>query len=151
MTEQEPAAQPRTTIARFIVGVTPALTAALLLTAHIRQPIASENAGALLAACITLVCASLAIGLYYALERVARRICDRFDERHNAIEERLDRIEAIVQALAEDDRGHRSAVLAELDRVREVKHTGAKRLKVIEDRLGALSDAFIEEGAPVRR
>lgn len=89
MTELEPTApnvNTRNIIARFVVGAAPALIGVLLPISHIRRPlVGAEYRGLFVGGCVALVCISLAIALYYALERVARRICDRFDLRHDEL------------------------------------------------------------------
>ena len=101
MLEQEPTANP-VPIRKYLLSALPALGATVFILIHLREAIVPyAYQGVLMNAWLGLLCATLAYWLYVALCRVADRICDKFDARHDEI---VNLIEAHTVASARDFR-----------------------------------------------
>jgi hypothetical protein len=101
MLEQEPTPEPFPT-KKFILSALPALGATVFILIHLRGAIVPNTyQSVLMNAWLGLLCATLAYWLYVALCRVADRICDKFDARHDEI---VHLLEAHTVASAKDFR-----------------------------------------------
>lgn len=85
MLEQEPTTKP-VPVRKYLLSALPALGATIFILIHLRGAIVPyAYQGVLMNAWLGLLCATLAYWLYVALCRVADRICDKFDARHNEL------------------------------------------------------------------
>lgn len=101
MLEQEPTPKP-VPVRKYLLSALPALGATVFILIHLRGAIVPHTyQGVLMNAWLGLLCATLAYWLYVALCRVADRICDKFDARHDEL---VKLIEAHTAASARDFR-----------------------------------------------
>jgi len=101
MSDQEPTPKPFPT-KKFILSALPALGATIFVLIHLRDAVVPHvYQSVLMNAWLGLLCATLAYWLYLALFRVADRICDKFDARHDAL---VKLVEAHTEASGRDFR-----------------------------------------------
>lgn len=133
--EQHPPQQNTSFAPNPIIGAVPALAGLVIAFLHLRRPIVHpDDQSILMNACLGLLCVSLALWLFWGLERVAQRVCDRFDERHDRLEAlAADNMQAL-KMLSTDN------VAALKDSICKATRKLARLCKLIEDAEKRLTD-----------
>jgi len=137
MTEQEqhPPQQDKHFAPNPVLGAIPALAGVVLVGLHLRQPLVSaEDQPVLMSSCLGLLCISLAMWLFWGLERVVKRVTDRFDERHDRLEELAADNMAALKLLSAD------SVAALKDSICKATRKLARLCRLIEDAERRLTD-----------
>jgi hypothetical protein len=143
----------------LVVAAAPALVGVLLPISHVRRPLVpAPHQDVLLAACLALIGVSLAIGLYYALKRVARLVCERFDERHNELTAKVEALHELVGTLVEDGALRHRLIASGLAKARRGQRSTGKDIEALGEGIDslhrhvlAIGDAFVEHGLPTQK
>lgn len=129
MTEQEqhPPQQDKRFAPNPLIGAIPAVGGILLVGLHLREPLVSAvDQPVLMSSCLGLLCVSLALWLFWGLEKVVERVCRTFNERH-------DQLAAAAAA-------HTETVLTSSSRIQQKTARLCKQIKDAEERLTGTED-----------